>query len=75
MKFKKCTHPPYVVRITFDIGFDQTAEYELCVNCKQMPVFRDFIVSEEILSEKNNTAEVKFSDRTSTDSSGLEMIT
>ena len=53
MKQSSCTHLPHVVRRTFDIGFEKLAVYELCKNCKEIPNFRDYIVSEEIL-EKNN---------------------
>ena len=75
MKLTDCPHTPHILRITFDAGFDQMTVYQLCVNCKQMPFFSDFVISEEILSEENNVAEAKFRDTTSADSSQVEMIT
>ncbi len=61
--------------ITYDIGNNQIAEYKLCKNCKNMPVFRDFIINEEAILE-NKTTEVEFTSHTSADTSPRrEMIT
>ena len=58
MKFLQCAHFPHSMRITFDIGNDQIAEYTLCKNCKNMPIFRDFIVNQEVISENTQRTEI-----------------
>ena len=55
MKIRWCKHPHHTIKITFDIGDNQISEYTLCKNCKNMPIFEDFILSKEILLE--NTKE------------------
>ncbi len=76
MKFLQCSHPPHTMKITFDIGDNQISEYTLCKNCKNVPVFRDFILSKETIPENNKTAEVRFSHITSANTSPTkEMIT
>ncbi len=63
MKFLQCSHPPHIMKITFDIGDDQIAEYTLCENCKNVPIFRDFILSKEILLENNQVTEIEGQER------------
>lgn len=47
MKQSQCIHLPHVVRRVFDIGFDKMSVYDLCKDCKEMPNFREFMISEE----------------------------
>ena len=49
MKFNQCSHSPHVIKITFDIGDAQIEVYQLCKFCKELEVFRDFVMSEEYI--------------------------
>ena len=51
------------MKITFDIGDNQISEYTLCKNCENMPVFRDFILSKEIVTENTQVTGIDGQDR------------
>ncbi len=74
MKLHQCIHHPHVVRITFDIGNNQTEIFELCRLCQEFEVFRDFIITKEGIFKNNKTTEVKFSHITSAESSPAQEI-
>ncbi len=59
MKFLQCSHPPHTMKITFDMGNDQISEYTLCKNCKNVPVFRDFILSKETFTENTQVTGIE----------------
>lgn len=53
---KKCSHNPHISRITFDVGREQIAIYELCKNCKELSVFSENILNtEKIVPLPNKT--------------------
>ena len=61
---QQCVHYPHVVRITFDVGNNQTKSFELCRLCQELEVFNDFVITKERILEEND-AEVKFPHPTS----------
>ncbi len=63
MRFSQCTHLPHAIKITFDIGDAQMEVYQLCKFCKELDVFRDFILSKEVLSEKTQVTEIDDQER------------
>jgi hypothetical protein len=62
MIFRQCTHP-HTTKIVFDIGNEQIAEYLLCKNCKEIPIFKDFIISKEVLPDNTQVTEIEGQDR------------
>ena len=53
MKYRRCNHA-VTTRITFDIGSGNTSVYDLCINCKEFSVFKEFVISIEQITKNTS---------------------
>lgn len=57
MIIKGCIHP-HASRITFDVGSGNTSVYDLCINCREFSVFKEFVISLEQITKNTPQWEI-----------------
>jgi len=55
---KECRHKPHTSRIIFDIGSGNTSVYDLCNNCKDFSVFKEYLISQEPINKNTPVLEM-----------------
>jgi len=58
MKYRKCDHV-LNTRFTYDVGSGNQSVYDLCNNCKEFPVFRKFVISQEPIDKNTPVLEIE----------------
>lgn len=62
MKYNRCNHAvthAVTTRITFDIGSGNTSVYDLCIYCKELSVFKEYVISKEPINKNTPVLEMQ----------------